>query len=499
MDRLPPELHVKIGRYLWIDELYQLVLVSKFCYSTFTPELYREIQLLGSYRLFNTAFRLDGNGPPARCLPYAINENPGLAGFVRSLELVPFVYPGSPKIKLSRALQETGRGDFMLSHPLTTQMIPRWQKELEYDQRLDSCQPLRNPWFALLLLRLKNLQRLSVFLPCDEYGYGQRGPAPTPHFDEIISSAAYPDTGILTHLTHLTLRESQPKYYYKPSGIPLIRLIPFLEIPSLRHIRVTRITEQNEQALPRNFNSRVTHIDFEQCDKTITQLPQLLVGCSELESFTWTLEESTHHGFGYPHSPGFHWEPNRAYDSLYQLRSTLRHLSITSRICDGISYRHHDVGYPQPAYFGSLCDFPVLETLEMRMVNLMPFQPGTQVPVSPLWKTLPSSLKFLSIDGCLMQTSNTLCDELEDLAVHCQAQLPQLKEVHIAYSHYEKMNGQQCLACQGQDSVILYKRVEATPAIVARLLALVIKFEKQGVRFCAFGEFKGENYIGGDY
>ncbi|BCR97167.1 uncharacterized protein AKAW2_30486A [Aspergillus luchuensis] len=492
MDRLPPELHIRIGRYLLIDDLYRLVLLSKYYYSTFTPELYREIQVSGRYRLLNTDFRLDKIGPPARCLPYAIDENPGLAGFVRSLELVPFVYPGSPKIKLSRALQETGRGD-LLSRPLTRQMIQRWQKELESDQRLDSCQPLRNPWFALLLLRLKNLKRLSVFLPCNEHGYGQNGPAPTPRFDEVISSAACPESGILTRLTHLTFKESQPTNSYKPLGIPLARLIPFLEIPSLRHIRVTRITEQNEQALPRNFNSRVTHIDVEQCDKTVTQLPQLLMGCSELESFTWTLEESTPHRFGYPHSPGFHWEPNRAYDSLYKLRSTLRHLSITSHICDGISYLHHEVEYPQPAYFGSLCDFPVLETLQMRMVNLMPFQPGTQLPVFPLWKTLPSSLKFLSIDNCLKQTSNTLCDELEDLAVHCPTHFSQLEEVHIAYSQYEKINGQQCPACQGWS----YSNVKANPALVARLLALVYKFGKHRVSFSPFGKFKDGKYIGG--
>ncbi|GFN18831.1 G-protein alpha subunit family protein [Aspergillus tubingensis] len=495
MDRLPPELHVKIGRYLWIDELYQLVLVSKFCYSTFTPELYREFQLQGVYRLWEPDFHMDEDGPPARCLPYAIIENPDLAGFVRSLQLVPFIYPGSPKIELSRVLQETGRGDFLHSHPLTRQMILRWHNELESDPKLDSCQSLRNPWFALLLLQLKYLQDLYVFLPCDEHGHGQKGPAPTPHFDEVISWAANPESGILTRLTHLTLEESQARFDYKPPGISVIRLIPFLEISSLRHIRVTRIADQNEQALPRKFNSKVTHLDVKQCDKTFTQLPQLLMGCSELESFTWTLEESTHHLFRRPHRPGFHWEPNRAYDAIYQLRSTLRHLSIKSHVCRGDLYLHHDVEYPQPAYFGSLCDFPVLETLQMRMVNLLPFQPGTRVPTSPLWKILPSSLRFLSIDGCLMQTSNMLCDELEDLAAHCQTHLPQLEKVHIAYSHYEKINGQQCLACEGPGSVMSYKKVKADPAIVARLRALGVKFNKQGVRLRPFGKFKDGKYV----
>ncbi|PYH30303.1 uncharacterized protein BO87DRAFT_390261 [Aspergillus neoniger CBS 115656] len=439
MDRLPPELHVKIGRYLWFKDLYQLVLVSKFCHSIFTPELYREIQFRGVYRLWEPNFHMDEDTSSARCLPYAIIENPGLAGFVRSLQLVPFINPA-----------------------------------------------LRNPWFALLLLQLKYLQHLYVFLQCDEHGHGQKGPAPTPHFDEVISWAANPESGIFTRLTHLTLDESQARFDYKPPGISVIRLIPFLEISSLRHIRVTRIADQNEQALPRKFNSKVTRLDVKQCDKTFTQLPQLLMGCSELESFTWTLEESTHHLFRRPHRPGFHWEPNRAYDAIYQLRFTLRHLSIKSHICRGDLYLHHDVEYPQPAYFGSLCDFPVLETLQMRMVNLLPFQPGTRVPTSPLWKILPSSLRFLSIDGCLMQTSNMLCDELEDLAAHCQTHLPQLEKVHIAYSHYEKINGQQCLACEGPGSVMSYKEVKADPAIVARLRALGVKFNKQGVRLRPF-------------
>ncbi|GKZ73153.1 hypothetical protein AnigIFM50267_009828 [Aspergillus niger] len=140
----------------------------------------------------------------------------------------------------------------------------------------------------------------------------------------------------------------------------------------------------------------------------------------------------------------------------------------------------HDLEYPQPAYFGPLCDFPVLETLKMPMVNLMPFHPGTHVPVSPLWETLPSSLKSLSIYGCLLQSSHMLCDELEDLAAHCQTHFSLLNMVYIVYSSFEKINGQQCSACRGERST-KYDMVKRDPVIDGWLEALKVRFKMLGV------------------
>ncbi|GKZ37623.1 hypothetical protein AbraIFM66950_009272 [Aspergillus brasiliensis] len=470
MDRLPLELRIRISQYLTCRDLCKLVRVSKSYYFTFTPELYREIRILGTYRESDTNFyqlkpgpNSSKSGPPARCLAYANREHPVFAGFVRSLSLDPFIYQGTPRLNSSRALQET-----LLPRPVTRQTILRWQKALDSEE-LDSRQPLRNPWFALLLLQLKNLQRLSVWLPCNERASGLNSRSSTPHFDSVIRRAANPEQGILTRLTHLTLAETPPKFY-DPQGIPLDRLVPYLKIPSLRYIHVKRITEQKKQAVPPNFRCGITEIDLEQCATTISQLPRLLSGCSKLEAFTWILEESNRHRRMHPHSPGFHWEPHRAYAPLYQVRSTLRRLSITSHPHNGSEFLFHDDVYPQPAYFGPLCDFPVLESLCMRMVNLMPFRPGTRVPVSPLWKILPSSLRTLHITDCLVQTSHMLCDELEDLVAHCLTHLLQLKTVSITYTHFETAFGQPCISCPGGS----HRRaaMRGDPVIERRLQAL---------------------------
>ncbi|KAI2999432.1 hypothetical protein CBS147346_7606 [Aspergillus niger] len=486
MDRLPLELHIRIGRHLHTQDLYQLVLVSKSYHSTFTPELYREIMISGEYQESNTNSYWPSvpvtrkSRPPGRCLPYALSEHPVLAGFVRSLVLLPLAHQGSPQLKPSRALQETDWLGSLLPHPVTRQTILCWQKALDSDEKLDSRQPLRNPWFALLLLQLKNLRRLSVYLPCEERVSGLNYTSATPYFDSVIHGAAKPGSGILPRLTHLTINEAHLRWHHKRSGIPLSQLAPFLRIPSLRYIRVGQLTENNKQALPRDFSCGITHIDIEQCDKTITQLPRLLSGCSKLESFTWALEESTHHFYNDPHSPAYHWNPNRVYAPLYEARSTLRHLTMISYECSGNMFLFHDLEYPQPAYFGPLCDFPVLETLNMPMVNLMPFHPGTHVPVSPLWETLPSSLKSLSIYGCLLQSSHMLCDELEDLAAHCQTHFPLLNMVYIVYSSFEKINGQQCRACRGELSP-KYDMVKRDPVIDGRLEALKVRFKMLGV------------------
>ncbi|GKZ23641.1 hypothetical protein AbraIFM66951_010063 [Aspergillus brasiliensis] len=219
MDRLPLELRIRISQYLNSRELCKLVRVSKSYYFTFTPELYREIHILGTNQESDTDFyqilpgpNTSKSGPPARCLLYAIREHPVFAGFVRSLSVDPFTYQGTPELKPSRALQES-----LLPRPVTRQTVLRWQKALDSDEELDSRQLLRNPWFALLLLQLRNLQRLSVWLPCQEHVSGLNSTSSTPHLDSIIRRAANPEQGILTRLTHLTLAETPPKYFDPPA------------------------------------------------------------------------------------------------------------------------------------------------------------------------------------------------------------------------------------------------------------------------------------------
>lgn len=246
--------------------------------------------------------------------------------------------------------------------------------------------------------------------------------------------------------------------------MPLNRLIPFLRIPSLRKFYVKNACDRSRFMMPRDLILPLTHLHFQAPSGRLPNLRYLLEGCPYLQSFTLEQDDD--------------WEGDHTHDylnfsTLYQpllrSRSSLRHLNITFQ-----SYRTwQDAEIPTPAFFGSLAEFPNLQSVHIRWSNLFD-------PVTPLRDLLPCSLRHLYIEDCLIQCSSLMCSELESLLIYLYETVPSLETLYLRYAAKEQAPGQGCIHCVSWST---WRKMEPDPIIESRLLELQQKSYVLGVNF----------------
>jgi hypothetical protein len=160
-------------------------------------------------------------------------------------------------------------------------------------------------WTALLLVLLKNLQKLDLLLP-----------RVSPHLTFAILGAANSLSSHLTHLRHLEI-EMAPNP--NDHGLAVDRVLPFLKLPSLRSI-ATRGLESGPFELEEDLE--ITSICLSDLDIFIPEVPRLIARCPKLERFEHLASKEAPYilqGSG----------PFAFYDPLCKCRDTLKILSLT--------------------------------------------------------------------------------------------------------------------------------------------------------------------------
>ena len=268
-------------------------------------------------------------------------------------------------------------------------------------------------------------------------------PKLTTHFDRVIHWSRNPELGILTRLSHVSLRDGPVYLNSGVQAVSLSRLIPYLQIPSLRKLYVRNLCDRSRLNLPKDLVSSLTHIDFEEPQEILPNLPRLLQRCPILISFT--LEQ------GRPYdrhcSSGHNFlDVSQLYDPLQRSRPSIRHLHIA--FADNGRHTWQDTATPAPSFFGALFDFPSLHTVHMRWSNLIPFHgKSANDPTVPLWTLLPSSLQNLYIENCLMQCSLVLANQLECLITYLRDSRLPLQRLFLQFAYEECKSGQACQTC----------------------------------------------------
>ncbi|PYI06900.1 hypothetical protein BO78DRAFT_460921 [Aspergillus sclerotiicarbonarius CBS 121057] len=466
MDKFTPDIILHLGPFLTTGDYYQLVLVSKSFYYSFIPYLYYHVRIpLNDFE--DTWYRrVRFNDLPVRRFTHAIIENPTLATLIHSLELYPDYCRGTwrGRSQLDGLPEEAKYRASLFPYGESKRKYWRkyyaWKTDL-LDKKIHTNSPVEQAWVGLLLLQLKSLRRLSM--PLQEEGrFYDHTQKLTVHFDRVIQWAANPKLGILKHLTHLSLRPAPIEQGIDGvEAIPLRRLIPFLKIPSLRYLQVREVIEHGRPTLPDHITSSLAHLRLEQIDEKLSYMPQFLSMCPRLESFSW--KQFRLHSKDSEH---YYLNTARFYAPLQRSRDTLRRLKFIWQ----------DVEFPRPNFFGS-----VLETIHMRLSDLVLFHEGTHIPIIPLWELLPQSLKFLYIEDCLIQSSPMLCDELESLAAHLFPNCLLLQKVYIQYALQEQEPGQKCNCMPNRRFPKAVGKAE--PVIEERLIALKTRFLDLGVEF----------------
>ncbi|GCB21110.1 hypothetical protein AAWM_03995 [Aspergillus awamori] len=488
LDDLPGELILQIVPLLTTQDYAQLVLVCKSWYSLFISHLYHHVVLPlndyidADYGRFRWSEYL-----PVRRFAMALLENPTLAPLIHSLELYPS--QGEEKWKHRPPLESLAEEKFlpfMLPYGDSKRKYRRrfraWRQDLKDDLERELWVQLHryeDAWLALLMVQAKNLERFVIELP-EEWNQqyilqDNIMVKNSVHFERVIHWASNPKLGILTHLKHVLLADGPNlrEWGHTESAIPLKRLIPYLRIPSLQKLYVHNACDRTQFDMPRDLVLSLTHLDLLSSTDGLPSLSRLLERCPNLQSFTLELGD-----WGDNHTHDY-LNHSRLYQPLRQSQSPLRHLNLTF-LSD---LTGQDAENPTPIFFGSLTEFPNLQTVHMRWGNLLPFiGKGSYNPSVPLWEVLPRALQHLYIDDCLIQSSLGLCRELENLAMHLSETVPVLKTLYLRYAARELAPGQGCIKCVGGRSFD-YRMMDSDPIMDDRLLELQGKFRTLGVNF----------------
>ncbi|PWY88962.1 hypothetical protein BO70DRAFT_417850 [Aspergillus heteromorphus CBS 117.55] len=490
---LPPEISILIARLLASHDLFQLVLVSKTCWSRFTPQLYHHVIL--PLNMWEAAGfeRMKNMKLPVRRFTQTLIENPVLAEMIHILELYPSRCEGNKwrgRLPPLKKLQPESYRASMLPYSDANAKSRRkarfnaWKRDLSsHSDRYEDA------WVALLLVQLRNLQQLAMEIP-EERSFYDASRRLTTNVDRVIHWAQNPRLGILTRLTDVRLRFGP--IYQGMGGFEAIlihRLLPYLKIPSLRRFFVcdpiestTPTTAMAMQLTEKAASLPLTHLRLQPVGEPLTSLPYLLSMFSGLESFTLIQDD---HGSQYCRSGNGHHDlldTSSFYAPLLRFQHSLRNLHITFardiRIWQAPTL-------PRPSFLGSLRDFSVLETIRMRWADLVPFdEHGSQgAPLVPLRSLLPPALRSLFIDDCLVHSLTVLCSELGDLAGSLPGgPCPRLERLDIRSAYREQEPGG-CLWCSPNPASPV-KSVQGADAILEeRLIPLKERFREVGVHF----------------
>ncbi|RHZ46506.1 hypothetical protein CDV55_100743 [Aspergillus turcosus] len=508
MDKIPVEIILHIGHFFTRHELFQLVLVSKSFYALFIPQLYHHVRL--PLTRYDESIHCGYTTPSLKNLPVrrftqAIIENPSLAILIHSLDLYPDTLEGE-KWWGRPPLHELPEERFKASlFPYGTSKRKYWRKYQAWRNDLRD-RPTQKPerliedaWLGLLLLQLQNLQRLTIWLPEERSIYEPHWRL-TVYLDRVIHWARDPKLGILTRLTDLYLRDGPVDVGEgAEEAIPLDRIVPYLRIPSLRGLHVLNLSERPERALPEK-DLPLTHINVQGIHfhrgvySSGESVPKLLSMCSRLQSFTWR-SRMFYVDHAYPSTHDF-MNPCSLYAPLRRSRETLRELNIAMEGHPDDEDTRQNAQVPRPRFLGSLSDFSVLETINMRLSNLMHFHEQTHIPITPLWELLPRSLRTLYIRDCLVQSSSMLCRELETLAAHVPTDFPHLQKLGIYFAFKELEPGPGCWSCIGHRP----KAIEGTDYVVDDGIELLKgRFRKLNVDFQVMPRGRALPFLSLDY
>ncbi|OOF90904.1 hypothetical protein ASPCADRAFT_178571 [Aspergillus carbonarius ITEM 5010] len=488
LDYLPRELVLhEIIPLLTAHDYTQLVLVCKSWYNLFIPHLYHHVMIpLNDYCGSGFGHIRSSPNLPVRRFTVALMENPTLALLIRYLELYPSTCQGKWRDRppLKPLAEETYRLS-MLPYGEAKRKRRRqfhaWRRDLKLQsERQDWYRPYRceDAWIALLLMQVKNLEKFAMELPEERNHLNEEVQLKNSvHFERVIQWASNPKLGILTHLTHISLTNGPPFWESGTAvnAVPLNRLVPYLRIPSLRKFYVVNPCDRSSFNMPKNRDLvlPLTHLDLEAPNERLPNLPRLLERCPNLQSFT--LEKGELHS---EHAHNY-LDYSLLYQPLRHSRFSLRHLNMTY----WSDRTWQDAEIPTPAFFGSLAEFPNLQTVHMRWSNLMPFLgKAAYDPSTPLRELLPRSLQHLYIDDCLIQCSLSLCGELESLVVHFFETVPLLKMLYLRYAAKEQAPGQGCINCVG-GHWSTWRKMIPNPITDGRLLDLQEKFRALDVDF----------------
>ncbi|KUL81348.1 hypothetical protein ZTR_09891 [Talaromyces verruculosus] len=282
-------------------------------------------------------------------------------------------------------------------------------------------------WLALLLVLLTNLQTLDIVLAQPEMW---------PHVSRVLRDTALQNTPLqyLTSLHEVHLRPISLRFQNAES-LPLSRLLHYMRIPAVGCIQAARVCADNIAEI--RGRSHVSSIRLTSSRLLLPCLSPIIERCYQLKDFrcssahrTLILERLV------PLMTRDIFDPAPLYKALCKHRTSLQVLSLTFE--DDIArYLWQTPDFPTRHYLGDLSIFPVLESLQIRLANLLDFYSNSWEPSTELLRVLPPSLRCLHIVDCHTDALSYLLPSLSEIADKYHHLFPNLRNLVICPPGHE--------------------------------------------------------------
>ncbi|KAJ5517470.1 hypothetical protein N7527_009030 [Penicillium freii] len=374
MENLPTELLYAIADHLAKNDLFHLILSSRRFHVILLEKLYTEVILYKNEDMSND-FR------QVRSFFSAIFGRPKLATHVHSLAI------GCSAGTGGEGLEGQAEVDGKLLSQIAPQLVSerteyseveksKWLKDLREEEESD-------PWIALLLPKLTELRKLSIFWPdvsrhvMNVLRKLSMAPEPNfPHLQEVWSAS----------------------YDGVESAIPSYYVNAFFRMPSMRKFGCNDLGESvvdedylvimAEELDPRALISRkqdvlpprisnIVDLDLSHVNAG-NGMQEWIHACKALKSFRL----SHNNGVG----PGGEFEPRKLYEALSMHKQTLESVWI-----EPDKSVETDMDYE---WMGTFVDFIALETICLTFPSLVEVNEH-RLPIRKLGDLLPCSLKTL--------------------------------------------------------------------------------------------------------
>ena len=303
--------------------------------------------------------------------------------------------------------------------------LTQWLEDLERGHT-------RDPWLALLLYLLPNLETLELFWG----GTGTRYSEWVLKRNTGAKATAFGRTRILSVLHTATIKvlEDEGKDFHLP------RLAPFFQMDSMRTFRGFFLTDrlQEYNFLPPN-SSPITHLELLQCSGD-TGFVDLVAPCKNLQSFTYTNLPYYYHGQNYSKLffPPLH--PATVLKALAPKRDSLHSVAVSFSRRFNRQKRHEGV-YGRD-WFGPATQFSHLRHLHIDASNFMgrDYYDQDEEPEAPVpfVEYLPATLESLwlsDMECARLEPGVPLWDipvwELELVVKVAKDRFPNLKRIDM--------------------------------------------------------------------
>ena len=361
MPHLPAEVLLNIANHVNdTRHKFNLALTCRHYYEVLIPVLYSEIRLSGP--------RAGGKAKNVKSLVQALLQKPGLAKFVRKLEIASW---GVKRCSSARADagREAALRDFVGRLSRDEKKKESWIADLRTG--------LPVAWVALLLFQLnETLQELSLYVP-------RHLGAWEPHLKFIFEGSARREAPFDTIVPFPNLERVFTIWESHTHRDSDKYTCPLFTLPALKAVSVVGWFESRPEKGIEEYtltpgSSGVTHISVEQ-GRCPFGFAEVIAACKELKSFRWLDDPMYIPGKGFS-------RPEKLLDSLQSAKTSLESLWL--------EFGLRSVNPWSNNLIGSFADFTALTRLRITARQLF----KTNNPTT-LHDVLPEKLVSLYLGG----------------------------------------------------------------------------------------------------